>query len=147
MLVLLPVLLLGPALAGGGAWLHSHGAEGQHLHLLPAQLEPGHHASMTEWHHDQHWAAHEQDSHEQDESAPEGLLIDLPQLVAVHARGPRVDGGFVAPFATPQACPAWSLLVREGPQRPERIHAGRPPEPPLRSGIAALLLSSHAIRI
>jgi len=146
-LVGLPALVLLPVFAGLQALVHAHGTAGGHVHL-PTHHE---HASDEAWHAAQHAAEHEHEHEtpgvgEEDVPAP-GSRLELPELAAAPAR----DGAaaLAKSVATPAPCPAprWSLACIESSHAPEFFRSGWPPQESWRSGVAALLCSSHAILI
>jgi len=145
-LALLPALLCAPALGGVAAWIHSHGHSGAHVHLLPEEHDHDF-AALDEWHATQHRGGHEQDDHGDDDPAPQGLLIELPELVAL---APRVPTGVAGPSAqalAPLPLPRWHLAPVASSHRSDFIRSGWPPQATWRSGVAALLRSSHALLI
>jgi hypothetical protein len=143
LVALLPGLLFGPALGGMAAWLHSHGSAGDHLHLLAEQVGADHLGTLHDWHDAQHEQEQLDGSDEGDVPAPTGLLIELPQALASTTLVSTLD---VHPPALLQA-PQWKLGLAEGTCRREPHRSGWPPQLAKRSGVAALLRSSHAILI
>ena len=145
-LALLPALIFGPALGGMAAWLHSHGPSGGHLHLLA--LETDHDlGARQEWHDAQHRHDHQDDTHHEEEPTPVGLLIELPQVIGT---APRVTALSSATwFPLPAFVPSVrsTLVLVESTYRPDLRRSGWPPQRAKRSGVAALLRSSHAILI
>jgi hypothetical protein len=145
LVALLPVFALGPALGGGMAWFHSHGPSGGHLHLVPS--EHGHdHDALDAWHEVQHHRAQEGESHEVAEHAPDGLRIEMPAVIATAPSKAPAPGTSIAPPAFLPS-PGWSVELPGATCRPERCRSGWPPGKARRSGVAALLRSSHAILI
>ena len=143
--LLLPVLLLGPVGRGGSAWIHAHGTVGSHFHLLP-EGAAGDVAHLHGWHAGQHH--HESDEHhEDDERAPSGLVIALPSLLAPAAKASSPSASLPAPslagFPAEDAC----VEGDRDPRRAEPARSGWPPQRGRRTGVAALLRSSHALRI
>ncbi len=144
-LALLPALLLGPAFGGVAAWIHSHGPAQGHVHWLPDDHDHDV-AAFDGWHAAQHRRGHEHGDHEEG-PAPTGLLVELPGFVAASARGSTVP-----PTASLQALAllpltGWHLALVLSSTRPGPIRSGWPPGGTERSGVAALLRSSHAILI
>jgi len=153
-LIALPALLFGPAFSGAVAWFHAHGAEGAHVHLL---LEEHHHA------HGQGVVAHEEDRHSHhpdggetgdDEPGhgdggpvPHGFRIELPAFDAAPTRGSSpIPPATTHSLAGPPASRG-PTVPSVAPTHPVRIRSGWPPQGAQRSGVAALLRSSHAILI
>ncbi len=147
LLVLLPALIVGPALGGMAAWLHSHGPSGGHLHLLAPETEHADLGTLHAWHDGQHRHEHEDGTHEEDEPAPTGLLIELPQILAAPSSDPTLASApsIHLPALLPSA--HWHLALVDSTHRPELCRSGWPPQGAKRSGVAALLRSSHAILI
>ncbi len=147
LLVLLPALIVGPALGGMAAWIHSHGPSGGHVHLLAKQLDHGDLGTLHDWHDAQHRHDHEDGTHEEDEPAPTGLLIELPQILAALSSGPTLAsaGSIHLPALLPSA--RWHSALVESTHRPDLCRSGWPPQRVKRSGVAALLCVSHAILI
>ncbi len=153
-LVALPALLFGPAFSGAVAWFHAHGAEGGHVHLL---TEEHHHA------HGHGVVAHEESPRSQPHvetettdhepghgdggPAPHGFRIELPAFDAAPTRSstPIPPASVLALAGHPSLC--GPRLVVAGSTHPARIRCGWPPQGAQRSGVAALLGSSHAILI
>ena len=147
LIVLLPGLLFGPALGGMAAWLHSHGPSGEHLHLLTEQVAQDHLGALHDWHDAQHRHEHDDGTDGEDEPAPTGLLIELPQLLAAPLGGTTLVPalGIQVPAIIP--VPRWHLALVEGIHKHELYCSGWPPQREKRTGVAALLRSSHAILI
>jgi hypothetical protein len=147
LLALLPGPLFGPALAGMGAWLHSHGPEGEHLHFLAPQVEADQLGTLHDWHAAQHGHEHEEGSDEDEVPAPTGLLIDLPHLLAAPWGGTTLVAASSVHLPAILPVPRWHLALAEGTHGHELYRSGWPPQRTKRSGVAALLRSSHAILI
>ena len=141
-LALLPALVYGPVLGGLAAWVHAHGPSGAHLHLLQAQTEQ---ADLHERHDELHGHAHERHEHEAPE--PEGLLIEFPQVLANAPRDPGAGPAASATPAAPVQSVRSSLLFAGSTHRAYLCRSAWPPQEPARTGVAALLLSSHALLI
>ncbi len=128
-------------------WLHSHGPSGEHLHLLAGQVDPDPLGTLHDWHDAQHGHEHEDATDEEDEPTPVGLLIDFPQILAA----PCVDPSFTAASSLHSLAflppPRWHLAPVAGPHGDGFYPSGWPPQGAKRSGVAALLRSSHAILI
>jgi hypothetical protein len=144
--LLLPALVLGTVVGGRTTWLHSHGADAGHVHLPPQDVAVRGASALAEWHAGQH---EDDDRHRHQDRGPHptGLVVDLPAILL--ASSPTTSSadpiGSLA-FAT---APAWACpgpLVETGP-RPDLCRSGWPPQRGRRSGIAALLRTSHAILI
>ena len=148
LLAVLPVLVLGPALGGMVAWLHSHGSSGAHLHLV---LEHGEHhgaGPSHAWHAHQHrHDGEDETSGGDDEPSPEGLRLELRELVAAAPRAAAPAPATSIHVLALLPAPAWEPARIEG-LPPARSHRSVwPPPGSSRSGLAALLRSSHALRI
>jgi hypothetical protein len=152
---LLPVMLLGAVLGGTRAWLHAHGSQGGHLHLLAEPIAEHHPDALRDCHAAQHRnthddggdARHEDDAHHPDDMpAPAGLLIDLPHVPAAPCAGTTLVSASSALPATLPA-PRWTLALVDGTHRQKLYGSGWPPQRAKRSGVATLLRSSHAILI
>lgn len=153
-LIALPALLFGPALSGAVAWFHAHGAEGGHVHLLPEELHHVHgdgvvaHEESPRSHpHGEGETRDHEPGHGDGGQAPHGFRIELPAFDAAPTRGSTP-----IPPALPLALAGLPSLrgptpVVAGPTHPGRIRSGWPPQGAQRSGVAALLGSSHAILI
>lgn len=144
-LVLIPALLLGAAFDGAVTWIHSHGLGGGHVHLLSGEHEV---AALDEWHAADHRHGHEHEPEHQDEPHDDhrGVVVDLPEFVAVSARGLRKFpwDGVLAPAPVFRR---WTLMPRAALPPPQAPRSDGPPWPCRRTGVAALLRSSHAILI
>ena len=151
LVVLLPGLLFGPALGGMAAWLHSHGPAGEHLHLVSAQVDQDHPGTLHGWHDVQHRHEREdgrEDGSDQDDvPAPTGLLLELPHILAAPVGGTTLFSAPSVPLPAVLPVPRWHLALVEGTHRHELHCSGWPPQRAMRSGVAALLRSSHAILI
>lgn len=145
-LALLPALLAVPALGGFAAWIHAHGPSGAHVHLMSS----GHDhdvAALEGWHDAQHRLEPADEDHDVGGRAPKGLRIELPEIVAPATHGSNAihAAGVRAPVPPPFA--GWHPPLVERSLRPWLIRSGWPPQGTRRTGVAALLRSSHAIRI
>jgi len=168
---LLSVFFLGMAPGGVSTWIHAHGPEGGHLHLLPSGIDDTV-GGLGEWHgaHHRSEAEHEAEHHDgpradprdghgarahedhgnpdEHEPAPEGVQLDLPVLLAL---APKTPGGATTVglpgLAAPLAPLRWCLAPSRSGHRPELARSGDPPPWSARSGVAALLRSSHALLI
>lgn len=144
-LVLLPALLCGSLFAGVSAWIHAHGEDGTHVHLV-ASTHAHEVAALHDHHVDEHGDQHEDDCHEPEEPCPGGLLVELPDFLATHRdgtpAGPATGVLALGPSAVIRVCCAVATRPRPAP-----VPTGWPPPRHERSGIAALLLSSHALLI
>lgn len=147
LLVLLPALIVGPALGGRAAWLHSHGPSGEHLHLLAAEPDPADVGTLHEWHETQHRHGDEEGTDEEERPAPTGLLIELPEILAAPSNGQSWSSATSLDLPALLPSPRWHLALLESQHRPELCRSGWPPQPAKRSGVAELLRSSHAILI
>lgn len=147
LVVLLPGLLFGPALGGMAAWLHSHGPVGEHLHLVTEQVDTNLLATLHDWHDAQHRHEHDDGSNQDEEPAPEGLLIDLPDFLAAPGSGTTLASALSTHLPAILPVPRWHLALVEGPRGQESCCSAWPPQLTRRSGVAALLRTSHAIRI
>jgi len=160
-LVLLAPVLCASPLGGLEAWIHAHGPWGGHVHVLSDldELEDhghghghghGHRHDVADHHarpESREASARAEEDHPQHHPAPEGVRIELPRVIAVAPRDSvRATGPGVPALAT-------APLVRWTPERietrgpPESMRCGRPPGRARRSGIVALLQSSHALLI
>ena len=144
--LLLPglLLLLGTVVGVQTAWVHSHGEEAGHVHLLAEHADSGEAIGLESWHEHQHDG---EEPHDEHEPTPPGLLIDLPPLVAGHQQ--TANPADIIASSCVRASLAWvpgGALGRIR-HRPEVLRSGWPPQENRRSGIAALLGSSHAILI
>jgi hypothetical protein len=138
--LLVPWLLLGSLVGGQTLWLHSHGQEGRHLHAADGV------ATLHGWddqHHDEH--AHGEEGEElRDHDCPRtGTPIRLPIafLIGQRASSYQIPGPL-------ELAPTEVLadgVSRGRTQRPPRSAEGAVPPGSGRSGVAALLTSSHAI--
>ncbi|MEW6072904.1 MAG: hypothetical protein AB1726_09990 [Planctomycetota bacterium] len=145
-LALLPALLSGPALGRAAAWIHWHGHSGGHVHLLRDE-HARNVAALDGWHDAQHRPGHENGEHEKNGPAPKGLLIDLPELVAASPPGSTaIPAASVLALAL-LPIPGLHLALVESSIRPGFLRSAWPPLGSKRSGVAALLRSSHAILI
>jgi hypothetical protein len=146
-LVLLPMLLLGPALGGVAASLHAHGDAGAHVHVLAlgSAAECGS-SALQDWHATQHQHSDGAPTTGADDRAPEGLTVEFPAALAQSAAAPRPrvvgDAAFAALLPIPLAVPCLASGHRAPLARTES-----PPPRAARTGVAALLRSSHAILI
>jgi hypothetical protein len=145
---LIAALVLGSALGGSTAWLHSHGHSGGHVHLVAAEIAPADLEVLHAWHDARHHEGHEHAPEEEREEgpAPDELLIELPQILAAASRTSTVPTTSVQAPALPASL-RWQLALVESVHRPDVCRSGWPPEVAGRSGVAALLRSSHAILI
>jgi hypothetical protein len=144
--ILLPALLLGPALGGRAIWLHSHGQGVEHLHLLPASASADRVETLDVWHELEHEDADH--SHPDDHGpAPHGLVLQVPILHFVSS-SPAGAESLPASFflAIQPFCGRHGDALR-GVHRAEPRRSGWPPDRGARSGVAAVLRSSHAILI
>ena len=146
-LSLLTALLFGPALGGAVAWIHSHGDSGGHLHLLPDDEQENEVAALDGWHDAQHRCGHDGDGHADGGPAPRGFLIELPAFAAAAPRGSTVvpAASAQAQIGVPRSFQHLAIVESSTPQW--LIRSGWPPHRTNRSGVAALLRSSHAILI
>ena len=110
-------------------------------------VDRGHLGSHHDWHDAQHEHEHEDGALEEDEHAPTGLLIHLPYLLAAPRCGASLASaqGLHLPVLLPKH--PWSSALLERTHRHELRCSGWPPQRAARSGVAALLRSSHAILI
>ena len=120
------------------------------MHLLPDEHEHEHEhdvAALEAWHDAEHRHGHEKGEHEEEGPAPSGLMIELPELVAAAPRSSTVipSAGVQTLAALPFS--RWHLALVESSIRTGPIRSGWPPRETTRSGVAALLRSSHAILI
>lgn len=143
-LLLLPLLALGPAVGGISAWVHVHGEAGTHLHLFASGE---HHGSSAhhDWHATQHSDAHDAATADDDEPAPGGLIVELPEELAQSVDAPTrprfaADASVATLLPIPSPVPRVACGART-------LHArfDLPPRQAVRSGVAVLLRSSHAI--
>lgn len=137
---LIPVLVLGPALAGKTAVLHAHDDEGTHGHLVER-----HHVDLVpEWHHELEHApaASSESKHGEHEPA---MVIHVPEVAGHNL--PAVECTILHLLDTPVFLDARLTLV--GVRVPSIRPKGPSPPPPRasRTHIAGLLLSSHALLI
>ncbi len=145
-LALLPALIFGPALRGT-AWFHAHGTSGGHLHLPPSEPDHDDLGALHAWHDAQHRYAHETEKHQEAEPTPEGLLIELPQiLAAAPGRSTLASAASIHASLLPPS-PRWHVFLVATTYRPDLFRSGWPPQRAQRSGVAALVRSSHAILI
>jgi hypothetical protein len=144
---LLPGLLFGQALGGMAAWFHSHGPAGEHLHLVSEQLGQDHPGTLHDWHDAQHRHEREDGSDQDDVPAPTGLMLELPYLLAAPVRSTTLVSASSVSLPASLPVPRWHLALVEGAHRHELCCSGWPPQRAMRSGVAALLRSSHAILI
>jgi hypothetical protein len=147
LLVLLPVLIAGPALGGMAAWLHAHGPHGLHLHLIAGEHEHADGGTIHDWHDSQHRDDDEGDRPEDGGPTPPGRPISLPEILAAPANGQARASAARLELTVLDPAPRWHLALSEIPHRPELCRSGWPPARTSRSGIAVLLLSSRAILI
>lgn len=147
LVVLLLGLLFGPALGGMAAWLHSHGPAGEHLHFVTEQVGQDHVGTLHDWHDTQHRYEREDGSDQDDVPAPMGLLVDLPHILAAPVGGTTLVSALSVHLPAVLPVPRWHLALVEGINRHELYCSGWPPRRAKRSGVAALLRSSHAILI
>jgi len=136
-------LPLGAAFDGAVAWIHSHGHRGGHLHLLAAEHEA---AAHGEWHAAEHRHEHAPEPEPDDEEREDrpGVLVDLPEGLAASARGSgTIPSSRVLAQAPLLERQALTPAVASGP--PGVVRSGWPPQRGRRSGVAALLCSSHAL--
>lgn len=147
LVLLLPALFFGQALGGMAAWVHSHGSSGAHLHLVADRIDDDLLGSLHERFDAQHRHEHEDDAREEEEPAPTGMPIELPELLAAPCKGPRLASAQGLHVPALLATPRWPLVLHVRAPAHERGRSGSPPRGAERSGIAALLRSSHAIRI
>jgi len=144
LVALLPALLLVSSLGGETAWIHAHGDQGPHVHLLPAGAGPDEHGDLAAWHDAHHGSQHEDGAPRDHESPPDGLKFDVPGVlprsartlsedVSVHLRVSLAASALEAPRSAP---PAWLR------RRPDPCAA--PPWPRGGTGLVAVLRSSHA---
>lgn len=130
------------------AWLHSHGPAGDHVHLLAERVDTDHHRTLHDWHAAQHRHERGGGDHEENETpAPAGLLIDLPHVLATPSAGATPVAAASVHLPANLPAPRWHLALVEGTHRHELYCSGWPPQRAKRSGVAALLRSSHAILI
>jgi hypothetical protein len=148
LVALLPALVLGPAVDGAAVWIHSHEPSGAHVHVLPERLDHANLGATHGWHEGQHEYDHEGGLHEEEsaEPKPSGLRIDLPALLAATRDGSSKSATSGLAFAALPAS-AWSLAHVALLHRFELCRSAWPPLRAKRSGVAALLRSSHAILI
>ncbi len=141
--LVLPALLLGQVTGGRIGWVHSHDEHGGHLHLADVAA-PGDVQALSAWHATQHHGDPDSRAHER---PPAGLVFAVPALLA-SAPGPA--GGLAPPSACkvllgPEPLPLVELAG--GTHQPELCRNGWPPQRTARSGVVALLRSSHALLI
>jgi hypothetical protein len=144
---LLPGLLFGPALGGMAAWLHSHGPAGEHLHLVTEQVDQDRLGTLHDWHDAQHQYEREDGIDEDDAPTPTGLVIELPHILAVPGGSTTLVSTLGVHLPAVLPVPRWHLTLVEGAPRHELYCSDWPPQRAQRSGVAALLSSSHAILI
>jgi hypothetical protein len=149
---LLPALLCASPLGGASAWLHAHGEVESHVHVVTAEVDPADPGALHEWHELRHTLGHEEGRHghergEEPASAPAGIRIDFPHVLAAAPRGP--SPAFVASVGAlaVHLAPRWCLDVVENVHRPDLCRSAWPPQRAERSGIVELLRASHALRI
>lgn len=140
-------LVLGPALGGSAAWIHSHGESGGHMHILPDQHVHGELGALDAWHSEQHRQVPADEEPGYEDLAPTGFLIVFHDVLST-PRGTALQGLVpdLAPLAG--ALPIrWHLVPIDGTHRPHVCRCGWPPQGRQLSGTDALLRSSHAILI
>ncbi len=150
LLVLLTVLAFGSTLGGMAAWFHSHGPSGGHLHLFATHADPGELATVHDRHAAQHRHGREDETDEDEEPtspSPEGLLLELPQILAVVPSAQSSASTLSFHVSAQLAAPRWHLALARCTHRFDLCHSGWPPQKRTLSGVAALLRSSHAILI
>ncbi len=150
LLVLLTVLAFGSTLGGMAALFHSHGPSGGHLHLFATHADPGELGTGHDRHAAQHRHGREDETDEDEQPtlpAPEGLLLELPQILAVVPSGQSAASTSSFHVSAQLAAPRWHLALAQCTHRFDLCHSGWPPQRRTLSGVAALLRSSHAILI
>ncbi len=149
LVVSLPVLILGAAFGRMTAWVHAHGPSGNHLHLQSESTDR--HDIGFAHAHEGHGApqglAQEHGGDEPDEPAPAGLGIDIPLILAVPGGGATIVAESGVPWTELMPAPPWHFAPLVGAHGREHCRAHGPPRPNARSGIPALLRTSHAILI
>jgi hypothetical protein len=114
--------------------------------VLPVPASHHEVVELGEWHDAQHGG--EADTlHGDEEEAPAGIVVLVPLLPA--AAPEQGSATFQPASYLPAAVPAcgWHLDAVESTYRTELCRSGWPPQRGGRSGVAALLRSSHAILI
>ncbi len=120
------------------------------MHVVAMPVDHAHLDALHALHDAEDRHDHEERTHEEgrpEEPAPRGLLIELPHVLAARPRGATSSSATsLAPIV---ALPSPSLRPApvEGPLRPEDPRSAWPSRRAKRSGVAALLRSSHAILI
>jgi hypothetical protein len=138
LILVLPLFVVAQAFGGSVVWIHAHGDAGAHVHVHSHAHDHEAHDRVT-W----HASEHGHDTHEQDLPAPDGILLALPELVASTTSCTSLVATIVPPVTFP--CAAEDRL---GVARTVAILRREwPPPRRQRTGIAALLRTSHAILI
>lgn len=162
-LLILPALLIAPIANGGAVLFHSHGHShaqdhehgNGHAHVLPSALAHGPSHALDDWHHEEHEPA----NHDRDDpcgdpapdrrapaTPPTGLLLKLSWSIL-----PRSE--LRSCIATPVFQLALAFTTETTFDLRANRHAWREPVlppragSPGRSGVAAVLRSSHALLI
>jgi hypothetical protein len=151
LVAVLPGLVLGPAFSGLTAWIHVHGPEGEHLHLLAEHIASEHRGALHDWHHAQHQQVHDDGQgsfeHPQDAPRPRLLLSDIPPAVAAPSTGQVCVSAFHPSQTTHVPAPPWCVETRGLAQLHAQPLGWRPPLQWRATGTEALLRSNHAILI
>ncbi len=158
---LLPSLLLGPAIGGQALWFHAHGEGGGHLHLFPVPRALAPTETLGAEHAAAHATAHRHGSdgahgglagddeahHHDGEEAPAGFVLKVPVFRAVSASSSRDLARVASPVLSGARGDLGLLAATGSMARPDRSGRERPMCCGRRSGVAALLRSSHAVLI
>lgn len=155
----LPLLLLGPVLAGGALLVHAHGEAGAHLHLVPAAQ-----SERSAAHHSHHGA--QLDHEHARPAAPESHSRPSPSRAPIEPPPAKPLLLLTFPGSAPLAVCATSSICEPGPLPApcfvaeacarERARSpapgatgppGRARSAKQRSGIVAVRATSRAIRI
>ncbi len=142
-LLLLPAIVLGPAFAQRVLVVHHHGAEGAHGHVMPSSLLHTRDTAMERWHDEEHGAEPEHGQHAPTQLPPGRIVHSFTTEPMLRVGSSAVPGAvaLAVPSTETGFVVATSATSRPGP----RAEARDPP--PRRSGIAGLLLASHALLI
>lgn len=141
--LVLPWLLLGSIVGGRTIWLHSHGQEGRHLHTADGAAT-FHAWSLAAEHHEGHGHDEEGGERVEHDCPRTGTPVLLPFAPIVGVRAPS-SPGLSVPIGLAPGSPAAGGRGDGHRATSRQPPADRPPPGPRRSGIAALLTSSHAI--
>lgn len=148
--LLMPWLLFVSALGGRTFWLHAHGPEGLHVHQATDELAPELAWGLGSRHqadHHAHDSGDLPDDEKADREAPSTIAVVQIPIVDLASGRLAAQRLSIDPIGPVPSLAAYQDAARPRPPdvRPDRGRDRGAPRRPSRSGIAAVLGSSHAI--